>query len=649
MDATAVPDPLYVKLPEIEAAGVERGPKHPNPAIDWPEIDLSLVTYNSQRWLEGFFASLVAQSYDPGKIHLYCIDHSPEGACVPLLRELAAGLGFASCIVEARPNRGFGAGHNCALALGQSDFVLVTNVDLALAPEALAVLVRRALDDPAAAGWEARQKPYEHPKAYDIVTGATAWASSACILWRRQALAAVGGYDEHFFMYGEDVDLSGRLRAAGWVLRYMPQAVAWHETYAAAGQVKDAQYFGGTLANFWLRLRFGSFGDILSGAVLQLSLLPRRRFYARGLGYALGHFGQLVKSAGYFWRTRTFSQPSSRGLSTGSMPAANMDPANKSRDDGAKLFFFQGWDYTPHRAGAFVGASRARHERLLVSIIVRTYPGRGPLLVQALASLAAQTWDNLEVIVVEDGGETARPLIEAWRAKLNLVYYPAPKARRCQAGNLGLALAQGALIGFLDDDDLLFADHVETLAEALADNPTHPAAQAEAWEVATSFTSGAWLPLRENPPQNRAAAFDRSVLWANNTMPIQSVLFRRMLAETYGGFSLELPYLEDWDLWLRYAQAGDFLSVAKTTSLYRMPVDPAIRTARMQDLAGCREMIAARRAQLGGAWAGFTPASPNWRFRLRSGLAGHPAIYRGLRRVMAKVPFLDSLSRKLMG
>ena len=54
------------------------------------------------------------------------------------------------------------------------------------------------------------------------------WFSAACILLRRRAFDAVGGFDEEFFLYFEDVDLSRRLRLAGWRLASVAGAVAYH-------------------------------------------------------------------------------------------------------------------------------------------------------------------------------------------------------------------------------------------------------------------------------------------------------------------------------------------------------------------------------------------------------------------------------------
>jgi len=54
------------------------------------------------------------------------------------------------------------------------------------------------------------------------------WVSGACLMARRAALEAVGGFDEGFFLYEEDADLCRRVRAAGWLVRFTPAAVVRH-------------------------------------------------------------------------------------------------------------------------------------------------------------------------------------------------------------------------------------------------------------------------------------------------------------------------------------------------------------------------------------------------------------------------------------
>jgi GT2 family glycosyltransferase len=550
-----------------------------------PDIDLSLVTYHSERWLDGFFTSLAGQSFPLDKIHLRVVDHSPDDACIEAVRRIVLpfstggeGLQFASIAIERQPNRGFGAGHNRALAGGTSPFVLVSNVDLTFETDTLTRLVAHAqADHEHAVAWECRQKPYEHPKFYDILTHETRWVSGACVLLRRAAWTDTGGFDEHFFMYGEDVDLSFRLRNRGGILRYCPDCVVWHHAYGEPGHIKEAQYFGATLANMYLRLRFGGIRDILIGAIMQAGLLVHPAPFAGRLRRQVCNYAALVRNAGYF----VHSRQSNEGM--GRRPS------------------FRKWDYTPHRAGAFAVAAAIPDPAPLVSIVVRTYPGRLALLREALQALESQTWRPLEVIVVEDGGETSRDYVTQFAAHstLRVVYRAAPKQGRCHAGNLGLALSQGVFAGFLDDDDLLYADHVEMLANALLAHPDRPAAFAHALEVETLFTPGHWTPYTEATPRSRMKrCFDRQALWAANYIPIQAVLFRHSLYETQGGFCEELDALEDWDLWQRYALDGDFLYVDKTTSLYRTPANAGLRPERMLALARHYRVAAERQTTM---------------------------------------------------
>ena len=66
------------------------------------------------------------------------------------------------------------------------------------------------------------------------------WLSGACMLARRDALAAVGGFDERYFLYWEDADLCRRLRARGYEVRYVPGAVAVHRVGHSSRKVRSA-------------------------------------------------------------------------------------------------------------------------------------------------------------------------------------------------------------------------------------------------------------------------------------------------------------------------------------------------------------------------------------------------------------------------
>lgn len=106
--------------------------------------------------------------------------------------------------------------------------VVLANPDGAFHPQCLARLFdahERFPDDVL----EGRQFPEEHPKHYDPVTGITGWASGACMLIPRATALLVGGFDERFFMYMEDVDLSWRVRIAGRQVRLIHNAMYMHD------------------------------------------------------------------------------------------------------------------------------------------------------------------------------------------------------------------------------------------------------------------------------------------------------------------------------------------------------------------------------------------------------------------------------------
>lgn len=68
-----------------------------------------------------------------------------------------------------------------------------------------------------------RMLDWDHAEAADVD-----WVSGSCFLMRRRAWDAIGGFDESYFMYAEDVDLCWRVRQAGWTVTYEPEARVTH-------------------------------------------------------------------------------------------------------------------------------------------------------------------------------------------------------------------------------------------------------------------------------------------------------------------------------------------------------------------------------------------------------------------------------------
>ena len=182
--------------------------------------------------------------------------------------------------------------------------------------------------------------------------------------------------------------------------------------------------------------------------------------------------------------------------------------------------------------------------------------------------------------MVEDGGDTMRGLCEevANVTGRTIRFIANGKYGRSKTGNTGLAAARGRWCVFLDDDDLLFADHVEVLVNALITESDAVASYSLAWNVPTDTTAlaqGSYIETTHRLLPELRQDFDFDVLLHHNYLPIQSVLFERQLFVQRGGFDEDMDALEDWVLWIRFARRNRFVYVPKVTSLFRIPVDSA--------------------------------------------------------------------------
>lgn len=387
--------------------------------------------------------------------------HNDEGPDrTPGLSELYARIatkGLSAHVSGGQGNLGFGRAINAALHAIHTPFLLVLNQDAIPEPDALSLLWHQAAnDDPTVAAWELRQIPYEHPKDYDPVTGDTGWCSGAALLLRTQALRQVHGFEPRFFMYCEDVDLSWRLRCAGWRLRYIPQCAVVHNTYNEPGEIKPLAALQGYYANLCLRARYGARRHVFD-AIKQLLKEARgpQAFAGRRIGIAKA-LGEFVVQYRYFRRTRE--------------AAAGFQPC------------FRDWDYEQRREGSF-HAFRAQADpgktKQPVAAVVRAR-GSADDLHQWLLGMVNQTHHPVQILVVHDDDLIANEMIRyAGHLEISTV----------RAGNdeslADIARQHTSASWLLMAEDIrhrLYADHVEVLLQAAVDNQ-RPAACGQMWHI----------------------------------------------------------------------------------------------------------------------------------------------------------------------
>lgn len=526
-------------------------------------MDLIYVAYNSEKWIDGCFDTLMKSEYDLKDIFVYVVDNASKDNTVAKLerkkKEIGNQLG-AFEIIRSSENLGFGKANNLGFSKGNSEVVCFFNIDTELYPDTLRKLEKEINDSSVEVGlWELRQFPYEHPKKYDILTGYTTWCSGAAFAMKRELYARVGGFDERIFMYAEDVDLSWRVRSLGYKLRYVPKATIIHYSYENAGEVKPNQYINSIINNVLLRYRFGTIGNIVKGHMLFWGhLLKHRSIFPKARRILLKRYIAHFKDVLYFMKWR--KDNTVKGVSK-----------------------FEGWDYETIREGAFHKNERP-DTNPLVSIIVRTC-NRPKVLRECLISLRQQTYENMEIVVVEDGKNTAEEMIREEFSDLNIIYQSTGKnVGRSKAGNTAMSLAHGKYLNFLDDDDMFYADHVETLVRGI-EQSNNRAIYSTAFEVETTVESkDPYIYTEYDYKSVHRQSFSRPLLYHHNYIPIQCIMFEKTLFDELGGQDECLDALEDWDMWVRYATKTDFDFIHKTTSIYRVPYQKTVNAQRQKAL-----------------------------------------------------------------
>jgi GT2 family glycosyltransferase/glycosyltransferase involved in cell wall biosynthesis len=179
----------------------------------------------------------------------------------------------------------------------------------------------------------------------------------------------------------------------------------------------------------------------------------------------------------------------------------------------------------------------------LVSVILPVWNRRSQVL-DAVASVRAQTFRDWELLVVDDGSsdgtrEALAPLLEEDpRIRLLAIEHRGAAFAR----NHGLAASRGAIVAYLDSDDVWFPTFLAAVVEGFRVHEDRDAAY------------GVLLVARgdDSPPFILGERFDRRSLRDGNFVPLPAFAHRRSLYERLGGFDEDLSRLNDWELVIRY-------------------------------------------------------------------------------------------------
>lgn len=189
---------------------------------------------------------------------------------------------------------------------------------------------------------------------------------------------------------------------------------------------------------------------------------------------------------------------------------------------------------------------------LVVSVIVPT-KDRPLELREALASISRQDVDQIEVVIVNDGGEDVGQLTQhvGPRSELRVV-----NLKNCggvaQARNVGIEMAAGRYIAFLDDDDLFLPHHLSAALDAIESSGADLV-----YPICSVFDRRVDIGDDARPSELFNYDFDAEALAVLNYIPVTGVVCRS-LRPIAARFDASLPVQEDWDMWLRLLTTARF-------------------------------------------------------------------------------------------
>ncbi len=273
----------------------------------WPKVTVVIVNWNGEHFLERCLSALTAQTVAPHEIIL--VDNASSDSSLDIVRKFPAVR-----LLAQKENLGFARGNNLAIkaAAPESEWIALLNPDAF--PQAcwLEALLSAALYHPQ---FEVLGSKLVNAADTALMDGAgdayhisgLVWRMeygsrvsrlpekvrevfspcAASALYRRSALRDVGGFDEDYFCYVEDVDLGFRLRLAGYRCLYVPQSVAHHVgSGTTGGQHSDFSVYHGHRNLVWTYVKDmpGALLWVFLPLHLAMNLLVLFVFVLRGQG-----------------------------------------------------------------------------------------------------------------------------------------------------------------------------------------------------------------------------------------------------------------------------------------------------------------------------------------------------------------------------
>lgn len=199
-----------------------------------------------------------------------------------------------------------------------------------------------------------------------------------------------------------------------------------------------------------------------------------------------------------------------------------------------------------------------------VSVIIATY-NMGQFLAEAIQSILNQTFQDLEVIVVDDGStDNTQVCLERFRTDTRVIIVTQRNLGQPRAKNVGIERARGSYIAFCDADDYWLPQKLELQLPRF----NHCQDIGVVYSPATAlFPDGSRAEL-QGPKYMRGDVLH--TMFVRNIVPFGTAVVRRECIDQLGAFDESFQMGIDWDLWLRISTRWKFDYVEEATYIYRI-------------------------------------------------------------------------------
>ncbi len=220
----------------------------------------------------------------------------------------------------------------------------------------------------------------------------------------------------------------------------------------------------------------------------------------------------------------------------------------------------------------------------LVSVVIATY-NMGQYLPQAVESVLAQSYPNVEVQIVDDGSNDDTPtILRRWDAHPRVRVHRQNNGGQARAKNQGVALSRGDFVAFLDADDVWLPEKLSRQMPLFAGRP----------EIGVVYSDyermdGEGRVLAKGPTHMHRGRVSGALL-IENFVSFPSAIVRRECLERHGAFDETLGMGIDYDLWLRLSAYYQFDFIAEPTVRYRIWAGQMSKNYRKRYESGIRIM-----------------------------------------------------------